>query len=294
MATARLRRSTRIALTLAASGLAAASVVSTATAADAARQTSTFSPYVALGDSYAAGPNIPNPKGFPPGCLRSNHNYATDVADELGLKLTDVTCSGATTSDMTGAQKVPFGSNPPQFDALSKSTRLVTVTIGGNDAGVLSLAVTCARLALTDLNGSPCQRAEGDTFRKRIQDTAPKVAAVVRGIHDRAPNAKIAVVDYLRVLPHQDGCFPLDPFAKGDIPWLDGLEQQLNDVLSDAAHRAHAVFVDAYAQSAGHDSCQPVGTEWVEPATPRAPAAPLHPNAAGMQAVADMIEHALH
>src|SRR3954470_23847327 len=89
--------------------------------------------YTALGDSYAAGPLIP--LQLPPfGCLKSSNNYAHLA--QLTLRYAefgDPTCSGAETGNMTQPQNVPPGPNPPQFDSLSKGTRLVTLEIGGND-----------------------------------------------------------------------------------------------------------------------------------------------------------------
>src|SRR5215475_9734816 len=61
--------------------------------------------YVALGDSYAAGPLIPNQLS-PLGCLKSDHNYAHLATSTLGLTLADASCSGATTADMTQTQEV--------------------------------------------------------------------------------------------------------------------------------------------------------------------------------------------
>src|SRR3954467_8740788 len=56
--------------------------------------------YVALGDSYAAGPIIPVPIK-PWGCLKSSNNYAHMLASKYSLTLRDATCSGAETDDMT-------------------------------------------------------------------------------------------------------------------------------------------------------------------------------------------------
>ena len=42
----------------------------------------------ALGDSYAAGPLIPN-QLLPLGCLKSDHNYAHLAAPSIGLTLRD-------------------------------------------------------------------------------------------------------------------------------------------------------------------------------------------------------------
>src|ERR1700754_2652869 len=88
--------------------------------------------YVALGDSYAAGPLIPNQLS-PLGCLKSDHNYAHLAAPSIGLTLRDPSCSGATTADMTQTQNVELGSNPPQFNSLDAETKDVSLTIGGND-----------------------------------------------------------------------------------------------------------------------------------------------------------------
>src|SRR5262245_31053508 len=89
--------------------------------------------YVALGDSYTAGPLIPNQSLNPLGCLRSTNDYAAVAARALGLSLRDVSCSGATTSHMANPQNVTPGPNPPQFDGLRSDTAVVTLGIGGND-----------------------------------------------------------------------------------------------------------------------------------------------------------------
>src|SRR3954465_15803920 len=85
--------------------------------------------YVALGDSYAAGPLIP--AQLPPfGCLKSSSNYAHLAAPQMRLPLRDPSCSGPKTDHMPTAQGVTPGPNPPQFDSLAADTTLVTVQIG--------------------------------------------------------------------------------------------------------------------------------------------------------------------
>ena len=63
---------------------------------------------------------------------------------------------------------------------------------------------------------------------------------------------------------------------------------QLTAMLADQASNHGAVFVNSYAGSLGHDACQLPGVKWVEGTVPTSPAYPLHPNAIGMQAVADL------
>ncbi|HEX2262154.1 MAG TPA: SGNH/GDSL hydrolase family protein, partial [Pseudonocardiaceae bacterium] len=137
--------------------------------------------YVALGDSYAAGPEIPVQRFDPVGCRRSTSNYPSLVAAALGISdFTDVSCSGAQTENMTDPQRVPLGINPPQFNALAPDTDLVTLTISGNDIGFSDIFVTCARLSSTDPLGNPCERqatASGtDIYAQRIDAEAPNVA----------------------------------------------------------------------------------------------------------------------
>ena len=67
--------------------------------------------WAGLGDSYAAGPLIPNQRLKPLGCLRSDHTFAHLTAAALGRSLADASCSGATTADPTAPQDVTPG--PP-------------------------------------------------------------------------------------------------------------------------------------------------------------------------------------
>ena len=91
------------------------------------------SSYVALGDSYTAGPGVPDRTGTPAGCDRSDRNYPSLVARELGIgsaDFRDMSCSGATIADLSAAQSTDDGDNPAQLSALSGTTRLVTLGIG--------------------------------------------------------------------------------------------------------------------------------------------------------------------
>ena len=247
--------------------------------------------YVALGDSYAAGPVIPIQRVDPIGCERSTNNYPALLARTLHIRdYTDVSCSGAKTVNMTEPQTVPLGVNPPQFDALRPDTDLVTLTISGNDIGFTEILFTCARVSATDPFGNPCQREAtaggGDFYAQRISEAAPKVARVLDNIRARSPHATVLLVGYLRILPPTVGCYPVFPVARGDVPYLDGLEQQLNSMLADEAFSHGAAFVDSYGGSLGHDACKLPGVKWVEGTVPTSPAAPVHPNAIGMQQVA--------
>lgn len=249
--------------------------------------------YVALGDSYTAGPLIPDQTGQPLGCLRSNQNYPRLVAQALALSLTDVSCSGADTADMTASQGVTPGPNPPQFDALTADTDIVTLGIGGNDIGFSSLVTDC--VALLPISAPVCQpdyvRDGIDEISIRIAATAPKVAAVIQGIRARSPIARIYVVGYPAILPESGGgCWPSLPLSNGDLPWLRAKNKELNTMLATQAVANGARYVDAYTPGIGHDACQGSGTRWVEGIIPQAlQAAPVHPNARGMAGVAAVV-----
>ena len=197
--------------------------------------------YVALGDSYAAGPVIP--VQLPPfGCLKSSNNYGHLVQLQAPFaKFRDPSCSGARTDHMTAPQGVTPGPNPPQFDSLSADTAAVTLTIGGNDIGFSSIAQDC--FVTQPSAGSPCRdkyTAGGQAeISRRIAEAAPKVASVLQGIAARSPQATPYVVNYSAIFPHEGGgCYPQMPVADGDVPYLRAKQEELNAMLATQASAA--------------------------------------------------------
>jgi len=241
--------------------------------------------YVALGDSFVAGPLIPDPQpGSPPGCLRSTHNYPSLVAAKLKIAdFADVSCSGAQTGDVT----------KKQLGALTPKTTLVTLGIGGNDIGYGNIAVSCGELGLFNPFGAPCAKKYGATVDRRISATAPKVGRILAAIHSRAPLAKVLVVGYLRLLPSGRGCWPRVPLGPADTAYVDAEERKLNRMLADQARAAKVTFIDTYKGGDGHDVCAAEPQRWVEGVVPQSPAAPMHPNARGMRVVAARVLAAL-
>lgn len=245
--------------------------------------------YVALGDSFTAGPQIPDQVADPPGCGRSTGNYPSIVAAHLDYaEFVDVSCSGAGTKALTGPQTVAGGVTPPQLDAVTAGVDLVTLGIGGNDIGFSQLAIEC--VALVPL-GSPCQNrfiSQGsDEISARIARTAPELSSVLHEIRRRAPAAAIVVVGYPSIFPEAYvGCWPLMPYAPSDVHYLKNKNRELNEMLERQAVAGGATFVDLAAPSLGKDACGLPGQRWVEPAIPLAPGTPVHPNAAGMHGIA--------
>src|SRR5277367_6073782 len=120
-------------------------------AAPAAEAASAVS-YVALGDSYSSGLGAGDYISSSGSCDRSTNAYPEQWADANSpASFVSVACSGATTADVLASQ----------VSALSASTTLVSITIGGNDAGFSSVMETCV-LAST----STCVNAvkTGETF----------------------------------------------------------------------------------------------------------------------------------
>lgn len=259
-----------------------------ACAATAARASA--ADWVGLGDSYAAGPLIPDQ--LPPyGCLKSDRNFAHLAAAQDGYSLTDVSCSGATTANMTRAQSTSLGTNPPQFYALTPATRIVSLQVGGNDIGFTEILKNCQT---ANPFAHPCRdrylAGGSDQISARIAGAAPKVAAVLQGIHTRSPSARVLVVNYAAILPATGyGCWPQVPLGYSDVSYLRAKEVELNAMLARQAAANSATLVDDYTPSVGYNACKSPSIRWVEPLVPLTTAAPYHPNARGEAGVAGVV-----
>ncbi|TVZ04724.1 SGNH/GDSL hydrolase family protein [Trebonia kvetii] len=262
--------------------------------------------YVALGDSYTAGPDIPAQTGATAGCDQSTSSYPYLVAQRLRLNLTDMSCSGATIADLSGAQLTGDGSNPAQLSPLSTATRLVTLGIGGNDIGWSAIITRCTELDLVPVlipgeaaaGSTPCQdyytSGGADRIRQKIQAAAGLLAGALTQVRHRAPDARVYLVGYPDLLPAGGGtCGHTLGVTQGDVAFLNDEALQLNSALRQAAQAAGTTYVDTYGPSVGHDACSDPASRWIEPLLPASPAAPLHPNAAGEQGMADAVTRAV-
>ena len=277
---------------------------SASTSASRTPATLTQGSYVALGDSYTAGPGIPTQDGTPSGCDRSSSNYPSLVARSLGFntdQVRDVSCSGATIADLTGSQSTSDGVNAAQLSALSPSTTLVTLGIGGNDVDFADVLTRCVEVDLIPSlignsadQSSPCQAyytsGGTDQIEQKIQAAATSLADALSRITQRAPRASVFVVGYPDLLPSGgNDCAGTLGITSADLVFLNQEELRLNAMLQSSAKAAGAVYVDTYTPSQGHDACTEPSVRWTEPLNPASPAAPLHPNARGEQAMADAV-----
>jgi lysophospholipase L1-like esterase len=243
--------------------------------------------YVAMGDSFAAGSLVlPQTDLFT--CARSAINYAGLIAQQVKPKaFRDVTCGSATTAHFANPQPGNvFGTAAPQYDALSKDTTLVTVGIGGNDIGLVGLAVSCVNLL--PVLGTSCKATNTaggvDKLAQQIDAFAPTYGTVIEEIRKRAPMAKILMVGYPTAIQH-GGCWPFVPVWAQDADYLQASLTRLNLRMQQQAVAHGAKYVDLATPSIGHDMCKGVTTKWIEGLIPSVVTdglAPLHPNAAGL------------
>lgn len=238
--------------------------------------------YVALGDSYSAASGVlPLDLFAPPECLRSIRNYPHVIAADTGAQLKDITCGAAETSDFFESQ---YPGVPPQLNALSQETQLVTMTIGGNDSGVfIDTILACGSAGLSTLGqGSPCKDHYGSSFEETIDSvTYPSLIKALNAVKAAAPAARVAILGYPWIMPASGGCFTKMPIAEGDVPYVRGIQATLNDAISRAAAATGTTYVDFSTVSNGHDACQPLGVRWIEPVLQGTNPVIVHPNALG-------------
>lgn len=243
--------------------------------------------FVAMGSSYAAGTALGGIKpGTPERCGRSPFNYATLAATRLDLDLVDVSCGGATTAHILG----PWDELPPQIEAVTPDTRLVTITIGGNDLGyVMNLA------------GGSCDPAKGLTYRGKTVP-CPTLAApsaddyarleanlrqIAREVFRRAPKARLIFVQYVRLIPDQL-CDAIHMSPEGAL--LNRvLGERLAAVTARAALAEGAEVLSADQLSRQHTACDAV--PWSTGPVPLGPDAnaPWHPNRDGHAAISEAL-----
>ncbi|MDO9455574.1 SGNH/GDSL hydrolase family protein [Nocardioides sp.] len=251
--------------------------------------------YVAMGDSYTAAPLFPlDDNTVIDDCLRSGTNYPTLVADELGITVNDVSCSGASTVSIFGEQKFTSKVQPPQIDALSPDADLVTVGIGANDFTFFSdMIFDCLAVADRDVTGSPCRAANTDAagqdrLERNVVKIRNNVKKVVEAISARAPEARILLVGYPQLIPSEGTCRARLPLAVGDYAYTLELNLRLAQAVRNGGVSAGAEYVDLVGASQGHDICS--AEPWVAGIRGKDnKAAGLHPYPAEQEAVADLV-----
>ena len=189
-------------------------------------------------------------------------------------------CSGAKTENLLPNLTVPAGQPKPTNDIgltgtgqfgevsqldrgfLDENTTLVTLSIGGNDIRFGDIIAECVWAAGPML----CQDAhlDGDTdtvavaTRRRLDEMENSIVTVLRQVHLLAPNAKIALMGYPKLLENDGQCVP--GIGTSEAPWLEATGVDLDNHLLTATVRADALgvpvwFSDPTNEFAGRGVC---------------------------------------
>jgi len=211
--------------------------------------------YVALGDSYSSGVGAGDYISSSGSCERSSLSYPEQWADANSpASFVSVACSGATTADVLSSQ----------VSALSPSTTLVSITIGGNDAGFASSCLNAV---------SASEAYVADELPARLDTTLQTIRA-------DAPAAKILVLGYpdLYDLSKSNSCIGL---STADRTALNQGAGDLDSALATAAAAQGDTFADVRSQFAGHEICD--SGSWLHSVDIFSISSSYHPTAAGQE-----------
>jgi lysophospholipase L1-like esterase len=236
--------------------------------------------YVAMGSSYAAGPGVTTLADSPVNrCFRSRDNYAHQVAARLKLDLVDVSCSGATTKNVLA----DWNEIPAQVSAVTADTKLVTLTIGGNDLNYVGNlgAASCAAI-----HGPNCPAVRAPT-EADFTNLGQAFHAIIAEIRQRAPQARIVFVEYPAVLPPSGLC-AATPMTADEGDMLRATAARLVAITDQVADAEKVEVLPFATYSKDHGACgaDPWMAGYVDASGQRV-RVPYHPNLAGMTAVAD-------
>lgn len=203
--------------------------------------------YVALGDSYSSGVGAGNLDGS--SCQRSTNAYPSKwAAAHSPASFKFVACSGATTTDVLNSQ----------VSALSSSTTLASITIGGNDAGFSSVLQTCVLQS-----DSACLNAISSAESFMDNQLPGRLGSLFSTMHSKAPDARIVVLDYPHLyIPHPTFCAGLSNTKRTA---LNGAADHLDTTIGKATSNAGFTFADVRSQFAGHELCS--GDDWLHAVT---------------------------
>jgi lysophospholipase L1-like esterase len=249
-------------------GLAASICVMLGAASAAAAAPS----YVALGDSYAAGDGTG--VYYNTSCYTSPDSYPPLVAAKDGYSLTFAACSGATTSSVDSGQ----------LGSLSASTSLVTIQVGGNDAGFTSVMENCALFYFT------CQSSinSADSY---IENSLPAALnTTYNEIRADAPNAKVLAIGYPHLFTAAGNTCGFNLLTSSHEKSLNQTADLLDGVIASQASSHGFGFIDARSGFASHELCS--SSPWLNNDTIPVQES-YHPNIAGESEYASLVEAGL-
>ncbi|EME99517.1 SGNH/GDSL hydrolase family protein [Streptomyces mobaraensis NBRC 13819 = DSM 40847] len=244
-----------LALTLALGGAGAAQAAPEGASPGAAPS------YVALGDSYSSGVGAGSYQSSSGDCKRSDKAYpALWSAAHRPASFAFTACSGARTGDVLSKQLAP----------LTPTTGLVSISVGGNDAGFADAMSTCV------LNSDSVCLDRIATASAFIRDELPaKLDAVYSAISARSPKARVVVLGYPRFYKLDAVCVGLSEAKRKAI---NNAADLLDSVTAKRAADHGFAFGDVNTTFAGHELCS--GSPWLRSVTLPVDES-YHPTAAG-------------
>jgi lysophospholipase L1-like esterase len=204
--------------------------------------------YVALGDSYSSGLGAGNYDPASGSCRRSSNAYpARWAAAHSPASFSFTACSGARTTDVLSGQLGPLNSD----------TTLVSITIGGNDAGFSNVMETCVLGS-----DSACLAAVAGAQAFAQNELPGRLNTLFSAIDSRAPSAHVVVLDYPHLYMITNVCVGLSNTKRTA---LNNAADTLDTVISKATAEASFAFSDVRDDFAGHELCS--GDGWLRSVT---------------------------
>ncbi|MET9887250.1 SGNH/GDSL hydrolase family protein [Streptomyces sp. NPDC006430] len=231
-------------------------------AGQAAAATADFG-YVALGDSYSSGVGAGNYDSGSGDCKRTSRAYpALWAAAHSPQTFSFVACSGARTGDVLSGQLGP----------LNSGTDLVSITIGGNDAGFSDVMTTCVLQS-----ESTCVNRVNQA-KAYVDSTLPgQLDQVYDAIHGRAPGAHVVVIGYPRFYKLNGTC--VAGLTEGERSAINGAADYLNAAIAKRAANHGFTFASVVSAFTGHEICS--GDAWLHSVNWLNIGESYHPTAAG-------------
>lgn len=218
--------------------------------------------YVALGDSYSAGVGAGDYSAASGTCRRSARAYPVLwAAAHVPAAFAFAACSGARTGDVVKNQLGP----------VNASTGLVSITIGGNDAGFADVMTTCV---LSSRATCLKRVAQARTY---VEDTLPRLLdRTYDAIHAKGPHAHVVVLGYPRLYETPGNC--LLGLSQTSRKAIDAAADDLDAVTAKRAADHGFTFADVRKTFSGHELCS--AAPWLHSVT-LPPEDSYHPTAAG-------------
>ncbi len=246
--------------------------------------------YVAMGSSFAAGIGLgARAPDSPLLCMRTLNSYPQQLARLLDLPIVDVTCSGAVTDQvLRGGQFFQRA----QLDALKPSTKLVTITSGGNDVNYVGdLSFMAARNSASASGWLMKRFWKGplQPGQRKYANVQGDLVAFVREVRRRSPTARVVIVTYPMILPPSGTCPRLN-ISEEQANAMREVGEKLAEATRAAAIETGATLVDMQRLGADHHACSQVPwvNGWLDAQGTR-----FHPTLAGARATVEAIAEAL-